>query len=168
MTTDIQEEQIDQSIEDVRHLHNVLRHINRVREDTYLLGTRLIEGGETQLGIDLIGLGLIHDASKIHNQLEFRHLRDDQTGTPEFKAALLSHVSTNLHHPEAWNGIEEMPRVYVAEMVCDWKARSSEFGSDVMEWVKKRATGRFGFSTSGKVYKEIKEFFGILLDKPFS
>lgn len=122
---------------------------------------------DRRLGQRLLKLGQVHDASKILNLTEFKYLRDDYLGKPEFAAALLSHQTTNLHHPEAWHGIEEMPRVYVAEMVCDWKARSGEFGSDVMAWVKKRATEKFGFSTSGRAYKEIKEFFGILLDKAF-
>lgn len=154
-------------MDDLKHLHNILRHINNVRDNCELLGERLVNSGEVQTGIDLIGLGQIHDYSKIHNLSEFKYLRDCYYGKPEFDVALTSHVTTNLHHPEAWHGIEEMPRVYVAEMVCDWKSRASEFGSDVIDWVKERATKKFGFSTRGKVYKEIKEFFSILLDKSF-
>lgn len=153
--------------EDVKHLHDVLRHIKNVRDNCDLLGERLIEKGEMKLGIRLIALGQIHDYSKIYNENEFKYLRDSWYGNPEFASALLSHISTNLHHPEAWNSIEEMPRVYVAEMICDWKSRSSEFGGDVVEWVKDKATKKFGFSTKGKVYKEIKELMGILLDKSF-
>jgi len=156
---------IDES--DIKHLNNVLRHIKNVRDNCELLGERLVASGEGQLGIDLIGLGQIHDYSKIHNQTEFKYLRDEFYGKPEFNTALLSHISINLHHPEAWHGIEEMPRIYVAEMVCDWKSRGTEFGSDVIDWVKEKATKKFGFSTKGKVYKEIKEFFSILLDKAF-
>lgn len=154
--------------DDVKHLKNVLRHIENVRGSCNLLGERLITNNEVQLGIDLIGLGQIHDYSKINNHTEFKYLRDSYAfNSAEFQAALLSHITTNRHHPEAWNGIEEMPRLYVAEMVCDWKARSSEFGSDVMAWVKEQATRKFGFSPKGRVYKEIKEFFGILLDRAF-
>ena len=152
---------------DLRHLSAILRHIENVRDNCSLLGERLISNDEKELGIALIGLGQIHDASKITNKLEFQHLRTDEAGSPEFKMAVLSHVTTNLHHPEAWNGIEEMPRLYVAEMVCDWKARSSEFGSDVLNWIRERATKRFQFSTSGRVYKEIREFVGIVCDKAF-
>ena len=50
------------------------------------------------------------------------------------------HAETNPHHPEYWHGIENMPKVYIAEMVCDWYARSNEFGSDLREWVKDKAT----------------------------
>jgi hypothetical protein len=167
MNVELLEDVESKTREDMKHVENVLRHINNVRRDCELLGKRLMENGEFQLGLDLIGLGQIHDYSKIHNQCEFMHLRDSWYGKPEFFAALKSHVSTNRHHPESWHGIEDMPRVYVAEMVCDWKSRSSEFGSDVLAWVKQQATEKFQFSTKGRVYKEIKEFFGILLDRAF-
>lgn len=153
--------------EDVMHLNNVLRHIGNVRESCKLLGDRLIEKGEKQIGIELIGLGQIHDYSKIHNMNEFRFLRESCYGTPEFNTALLSHVSTNMHHPEAWSSIQDMPRVYMAEMVCDWKSRASEFGTDIVEWVKEKATQKFKFSTRSKIYREIKDLFNILLDRKF-
>lgn len=153
--------------DDHDHLQDVLRHIRNVRESCELLGSRLVKAGEPDMGLELVALGQIHDYSKLHNQLEFTYLRTAHTGTPEFRAAFQSHVSTNLHHPEAWHGIEEMPRVYVAEMICDWKARSSEFGTDLMGWIKSQATERFQFSKSGKVYKDIKELTGLLLDNPF-
>jgi hypothetical protein len=153
--------------EDIVHLNNVLRHIANVRESCRLLGDRLIERGEKQVGIELIGLGQIHDYSKIHNQNEFKYLRESCYGTTEFGSALLSHISTNSHHPESWGSIREMPRVYMAEMVCDWKSRASEFGTDISDWVKQKATLKFQFTTKSKVYREIKELFGILLDRTF-
>jgi len=154
-------------ITDRQHIANTLRHIEGVRDACDLLGHRLIDHGESDLGLDLIGLGLIHDYSKLHNKVEFTYLRENFKGTAEFDNALTSHVTTNLHHPEAWHGIEKMPRVYVAEMVCDWKARSEEFGSDLMEWIRRSATVRFAFSKRSRIWAEIKELTGILLDRPF-
>jgi hypothetical protein len=55
----------------------------------------------------------------------------------------------------------------MAEMVCDWKSRASEFGTDISDWVKQKATLKFQFTTKSKVYREIKELFGILLDRTF-
>lgn len=153
--------------DDIKHLEDVLRHISNVRSSCELLGERLINKGEYQIGIELIGLGLIHDYSKIHNQNEFKYLRPKFYGTPEFQCALTSHITTNPHHPEAWSSIEEMPRVYLAEMVCDWKSRSSEFGNDLTGWIKDKATSKFQFSKTGSVYKEIKEIVGLLLDRGF-
>lgn len=153
--------------EDERHLESVLRHISNVRENCQLLGERLIEKGESSLGIELIALGLIHDYSKIHNRNEFKFLRESFYGTPEFNCALTSHITTNQHHPESWGNIAEMPRVYVAEMVCDWKSRSSEFGSDLVTWINEAATKKFEFSKRTKIYREIKEMVSILLDRKF-
>lgn len=153
--------------EDYKHLQCVLRHITNVRDNCELLGERLISRGENKLGIELIGLGLVHDYSKIHNQNEFKYLRESYFGKPEFVCAITSHITTNYHHPEAWGSIDEMPRVFIAEMVCDWKSRSSEFGNDLMSWIRERATEKFHFSKNGGVYKEIKEMVDILLDKGF-
>ena len=152
---------------DIDHLHDVLRHIQNVRDNCDLLGGRLIEGGEKELGIQLISLGLIHDYSKLHNKLEFDSLRESLKGTPEFEAAVISHINTNNHHPESWAGIDNMPRIYIAEMVCDWKARSSEFANDLRSWIKEKATKKFKFSCNGSTYKEIRFFVETLLDESF-
>ena len=90
-------------------------------------------------------------------------------GNPkEFELALFQHTSTNPHHPEYWNnGVQGMHEVYVAEMVCDWHARSSEFGSDLRTWVKESASKKFEFSLTSKVYKSIKGYLDLLLDSPF-
>lgn len=152
---------------DLLHLKSVLRHIENVRDDCLLLGERLIAKGEKELGIELIGLGNIHDYNKIKDQLQFKYLRSDLHGTPEFKMAAQAHITSNPHHPEYWHGIEEMPRMYIAEMVCDWKSRSSEFGNDLRWWIKEKATEKYEFATAGRVYKEIKYFVDILLDPAF-
>ncbi len=152
---------------DIVHLKSVLRHIENVRDDCLLLGERLITKGEKALGIELIGLGGIHDYSKIKNRVEFDGLRGHLHGTPQFIEAAKCHIHSNPHHPEYWHGIVEMPRLYIAEMVCDWKSRSSEFGNDLRWWIKEKATGKFEFATTGRVYKEIKYFVDILLDPAF-
>lgn len=138
-----------------------------------LLGGRLIENGEVDLGRMLIANGYIHDNSKFYG-IEWEYLNCNEWPFPEekrslFEAALHQHVTTNKHHPEYWGagGIEEMPRLYLAEMTADWKSRSAEQGSDLMEWVKEKATKKFHFSTSGRVYKELKDFIELLLEKRF-
>jgi hypothetical protein len=61
-----------------------------------------------------------------------------------------------------------MPRVYVAEMVCDWYARSSEFGTGLKEWVNNHAMEKFGFTKDSPVYAEIFEFMNLLLSPSFT
>ncbi len=155
-----------------KRLDILLRHIHGVQEGCQLLGMRLMTRGEASLGRALIANGMVHDNSKFRG-LEWQYLNDDRWPIPDggeelFKAALHQHVTTNPHHPEYWDGgVAEMPRLYLAEMLCDWKARSSEQGTDITEWVKEKAPERFDFSTSGRVYKELKDFLALLLERKF-
>lgn len=147
----------------------LLRHIDNVRNNCCLLAERLFERDQAELGHALIANGYVHDQSKFHG-VEWLYLNDETLEeSPElFKAAHQQHVTTNKHHPEAWiGGIHSMDRLHRAEMVCDWAARSSEFGKDLREWIKKQATNKFGFTTQSKPYKDIKEFVDLLLDKAF-
>ena len=152
-----------------KNLKSLLRHIDHVRGNCVKLGETLMEQDEVNLGMMLIANGYRHDNSKFTG-IEWLYLNDEAKETnPElFKAAHLQHVTTNLHHPEAWaDGIHGMDRLHVAEMVCDWSARSSEFGSDLRDFAKNDATKRFGMTVQSRVYKEIKFFMDLLLDTPF-
>jgi hypothetical protein len=148
-------------------LKAVVRHITHVQQSCTLLGERLILAGD-RMGHKLIANGFIHDNSKFHG-IEWLYLHDDvKDFEPQmFMAALTQHVRNNMHHPEYWDGIENMPSLYMAEMVCDWHARSSEFGTDLRSFIKDVATKKFDFKVSGKVYKEIKKFVDMLLDTAF-
>lgn len=135
-----------------------------------MLGQRLIKEGEVPFGLELIANGNIHDNSKFHG-IEWLYMHDDvlKDDPTKFKMALQQHITTNKHHPECWaGGIDGMPRIYIAEMVCDWHARSSEFGTDLREWIKDKACKKFSMSCSGKIYKQIKDFLDLLLDRSFA
>jgi hypothetical protein len=155
--------------EDERHLKSVIRHIQHVRDAALLLGERLIENGEDELGLRLIGNSHVHDYSKFRS-IEWLYLRDEvkETAPDKFDAALKHHRETNPHHPEYWqDGIKAMPAVYVAEMVCDWKARANEFGTDMKEWINEHICKRHTLSHNTKQYKVIKRFVDTLLDEGF-
>lgn len=151
-----------------KRLDILLRHIQNVREDCLLLGERLIEQGEEKDGRDLIANGLIHDNSKLRG-IEWLYLHGDvkDTNPTAFKLAAYQHIHTNPHHPEYWHGIDNMPDVYIAEMVCDWKARSNEFGNDFWEWVRTEGVRKYEFSTSGRVYKLIKKYAELVFEPKF-
>ena len=155
----------DRSPDPQKHLESVVRHIKLVQENCLLLGKRLIEGGDEELGRMLIANGMAHDQSKFLG-MEWNYLRDDVEGDI-FKLALKQHVTTNSHHPEYWGGIGKMPDLLLAECACDWYARSSEFGTNLRDWVKNEATKKFNFTTNSHVYKRIKKFIDLLLDQPF-
>jgi hypothetical protein len=152
---------------DDKRLQNILRHISSVQQDTLILGNKLIEAGEEAVGRQLIANGLIHDNSKLSG-IEWLYLHEG-VEPEKFQLALTQHQTTNPHHPEFHpGGIKEMPRVYVAEMVCDWHTRASEFGSDLREWIKDKAVKKFHFSTSCHIYKEVKDLVDLLLEKRFA
>lgn len=156
----------------LKRLEALIRHIDHVRNNCTYLGKKLIEQKEEELGYLLIANGYCHDQSKFHG-IEWDSLWGMEDALKEeseekFRAAHKQHVSTNKHHPEAWpDGIHSMDRLHIAEMVCDWAARSQEFGTDLRVWVKEKATKRFDFTFQSKVYKEIKFFIDLLLDKAF-
>lgn len=154
MTTD---EKVDQ----------LLKHTKNVRENCELLGKKFIEQGKLQLGLALIARGQIHDASK-WGGIEWEFL--DPTGTNKvgLKNAVLHHTKTNSHHPEFWpKGIQEMPELDLCELVCDWKARSTEFANDLREWINGKALKKFGFTKESDTYKKIMTYVDMVCDKPF-
>ena len=152
-------------------IRGIARHIRNVEDNCLLLGEKLIMGGEIELGKQLISNGYVHDASKFHG-IEFEYLSlnnlSEDNNKLKLKLAIHHHNSTNKHHPEAWSGgIKDMPDVYLAEMACDIKARSEEFGSDLRVWINEEATKRYGFTTEDKVYKDLMRFVNLLCQTPF-
>ena len=159
----------DQNAFNDKHLKALIRHIDNVRSNCCKLAEALIDNGEEILGLQLIANGYEHDNSKFHG-IEWLYLNEvtKEKNPPLFNAALIQHVTTNKHHPEAWtNGIHDMNRLYKAEMICDWSARSSEFGTDLRDFVKNEATKRYDMTVQSKTYKEIKDLMDMLLDSPF-
>lgn len=150
----------------------ISRHIRNVEDNCLLLGEKLIEQGEIDLGHKLIANGYVHDASKFWG-IEFEYLSLANPGMEEgakmkMRMAIQQHQSTNPHHPEYWaGGIKEMPTVYLAEFCCDVKARSEEFGTDLRHWIEFDATKKYGFTSTDNVYKNIMRFVELLCQKPF-
>jgi molecular chaperone DnaK (HSP70) len=69
-----------------------------------------------------------HDESK-YSEEEFeayaqRFYNNGEEGF-EFKEAWKHHWTHNEHHPEFWLG-EDMPYIYILEMICDWGSFSIE------------------------------------------
>lgn len=153
-------------MDDFEKIQALMHHIRNVQENAVLLGTRLIKAGEADLGRNLIANGFIHDYSKFRG-IEWDELWRENDDKNSLALAIKQHNSTNAHHPEYWGTIQLMPRLYIAEMICDWKARSNEFGGSLEDWIKGEACKRFNFGPSDKVYEEIMTFFGMLCDKPF-
>jgi len=142
----------------------VLNHIINVQKNCYKLGIRLMKAGQIDSGRILIANGLVHDNSKFKG-IEFDELF---MGSAILNDVIKHHNTTNLHHPECWGSIQEMPNIYLAEMVCDCYSRSTEFGQDIRVWFAEKATAKYNFNMDDKVGKKIIYYLDMLLEKPFS
>lgn len=161
---DTKESQVTIEQDAIEKIELVVNHIRNVQKFTYRLGIKLMKRGEIELGRNLIANGQIHDNSKFKG-IEFAHLF---YGDPLLPEVVKHHQAINPHHPEHWGSIHDMPRVYVAEMVCDWYARSTEFGTGIRDWIDSKATQKFSFSKDDPVYGVIQEMLNLLLDPAFS
>jgi len=155
----------------VKQIRSLCRHINNVQANCELLGERLIEMGEVELGKKLIANGFLHDNSKFFG-IEYDYLGDDDPEVRDSRIlAIQNHSATNQHHPEFWasdGGIHLMPRIALAEAICDWKARSSEFGTSLMDFIENQAMARYGFTKEDKVYSDIMDLVNLLVERPFT
>jgi len=151
----------------------ITRHIRNVQDNCILLATKLITNGEIELGRKLVMHGFQHDVSKLEG-IEWDNMApgvtiQEDTAKLKLRLAVNHHNSTNLHHPECWTGgIQAMSEEYIAEMVCDWKARSEEFGSSLRDYIDEKALKRWNFTKESEVYKRIMRFVDLLCDKPFT
>lgn len=159
---------VDTTLQNVR---GIVRHIRNVQDNCMLLGEKLICQGEIELGRNLIANGFCHDISKFSG-IEWSEMAPNNSDPDpkkiKLKLAISHHNQTNLHHPEAWGDIHKMPKLYIAEMVADWKSRSEEFGSSVRDFIKNQAMNRFNFTEKDVVYNQIMIYVDLLCDKPFN
>jgi hypothetical protein len=149
------------------HLENLIRHLELVRCACLLLGRRLMAQGRKDFGRLLIARGFAHDASKFHGiEWDYLHAGPD-VPAEALRLAIAQHRRTNPHHPEFWGGLASMPEVFVAEMVCDWYARSQEFGTDLREWIEEEAVKNYQIDRESDQYQWIRQFVDLLLRDSF-
>jgi hypothetical protein len=155
------------------NIDGIFRHIRNVQDNCLLLGKRLIERGQIELGRQLIANGFEHDVSKFYG-VEWENMAPGVSNSQEegsklkLKMAIQHHRMINRHHVEAWpGGIKCMPDVYLAEFVSDIKSRSEEFGTSLRDWIDEVATKKWGFTKSDDVYRKIMDFAGLVCEKPF-
>ena len=111
----------------------VIEHKERVSKFADWLKTNCPEVFE---GVDLEAFNEIikeHDESKFSDE-EFeayaQHFYGDKKNDFEYEEAWKHHWMNNEHHPEYWLG-EDMPLIYILEMLCDWGSfgiENNDFG----------------------------------------
>lgn len=72
-----------------------------------------------------------------------------------------------MHHAEYWHGFHNMPEIYIAELACDWLARSQEFGTDVLEWIENSALKKYEINKESLQYKWLCNYLNLLLEDGF-
>jgi hypothetical protein len=155
-------------------IRGLTRHIRNVEDNCLVLGEKLIENGQIDLGRQLIANGYVHDTSKFYG-IEFDNLSSSEpsdikqeNAKLKMRMAIQHHQKTNKHHPESWaGGIRDMPEVYLAEFCCDAKARSEEFGTDLRQWVNEISTKKYNFCKDDMVYNKIMIYINLLCPPPF-
>lgn len=157
---------MSEEIQTITALEKLLRHIKLVQEAALIIGKKLIMSGEEELGLQLVSNSMAHDLSKFKG-IEWEELccADTNKLDDNQKNAIAHHQKVNEHHPEHWGGIDKMPDVYVAELVCDLYARSAELGTDLREYEKSVFQKRYNVSPTGKSWKRIKFYTDLLLDQ---
>lgn len=155
-----------------KKLFSIIRHVHNVDEAACLLVEQLIstatEREDMEFARRLYQRVRKHDLSKFEG-IEWEFLHRGEENEKLLKIAINQHQQSNDHHPQYFvGGISQMSDLQLAEMVCDWYARSKEMGTGLREYIKEKATARFGFSTRTKIYQKIKKFVDLLLDEQFS
>lgn len=73
-------------------------------------------------------------------------LKDSSKQLSQIKQdAIKLHWKHNTHHPEHFKSPTDMSRLDVMEMCCDWHARSTQYKTPFLEFVKARQADRFHF-----------------------
>lgn len=151
---------------DIEKIESIFKHIRNVQDNAFILGKKLISRGEVILGKMLIVNSLQHDLSKFYG-IEWDDLSTEQKDKGRLSTAVTNHNRTNPHHPEYWGSIQQVPKIYLMEMVCDWKSRSEEFGTDIRQWINEKATKRFNFTREDAIYNQIMEYLDLICERPF-
>jgi hypothetical protein len=133
-----------------RHLTNVKVCLERMQEIYPALHAQLAERITT------------HDQTKFQAEEHiayvhltwFHKMRNEGKAykypSPEVEAAVQNatrhHIASNRHHPEYHGDLNDMTKVDLIEMVCDWEAMSIELGGNTKEWADTNVGTKWKFN----------------------
>lgn len=137
------------------HVSETLLHKSYVIVACLKMSKYLVSIGKDTLALMLLQRANMHDNSKlIGPELELLssiYGNQDAFINPSVqlttceKDIIEKHWENNRHHPEHFKNVENMTELDIVEMVCDWYARSLQYGTDFLEFVKTRQETRFHF-----------------------
>ena len=141
--------------EKLEQIRDTIVHKKYVLDSCMTLALWLIQNEDEQLGLKLLQRATIHDNSKLsYEELDALAkistdkscLEDAHAKMSEYKKqAIELHWKNNRHHPEFFSCYENMSKLDILEMICDWHSRSVQYGTDMKEFVRIRQENRFHF-----------------------
>lgn len=161
-----------------KELENVLKQLNDISvhkqfviASCHKMAEILFKEGKNDLALQLMARAFKHDASKLLPDEFYGMSRfaDDTSSLKDPNKSLESekqkyidlHWQRNKHHPEYWQDVIQMEEIDILEMACDWYARSTQFESDLLEFVKTRQKNRFHFPQ--EFYQKLLTYCEILV-----
>lgn len=139
----------------LEHAFETMLHKSFVIKACLKMSKYLMNNNQNDLAFLLLKRSNIHDNSKLigpelellaslyGNQESFVNpnvqLSDNQ------REIIEKHWENNRHHPEHFKNIEKMSELDILEMCCDWYARSLQYGTEFLPFIKTRQETRFHF-----------------------
>ena len=147
-----------------------LVHKKFILESGLILVKHLLNENRNEEAIELLKRIGDHDNSKL-NKKEFEllckiplHISSFTNANEQMNSCLKKSISlpwkNNRHHPEHFKNLEEMTEIDIMEMCCDWHARSCQYKTDFLSFVKIRQETRFHFSE--EMFNKIIKYCEIL------
>lgn len=155
-----------------KELKDTLIHRACVMRSGEYLANYLSKNNRSVDAIRLLGLCSLHDMSKIQNIEEFLSLASivdsikdmhdvEHILSEKQKAAIDLHWSHNPHHAEFYENQNDMTDMNLLEMACDCHARSKQFGTDLLSYIKTQQDARFHFDKEH--YEKLLFYCGVLV-----
>lgn len=156
----------------IKHFEELCIHKKLLIDSCYKLAVHFLKEDNEEFALMLMKRAFIHDISKL-SKFEFhaadafdsfkKHSKNrNYVFSDNEKIFLQEHWKNNKHHPEYWEDVNDMEDIDIAEMVCDWHARSVEFNDDLLVYINHRQDTRFAFPKH--IYDKIINYATILLN----
>lgn len=154
-------------------LEDLIEHKRQVLASCKKMAEFLIKEGNYDHAKDLIKRAAYHDNSKLEEdefgkflelKIKDRAFTNAKTILNDYeKERIAVHWKKNPHHPEYYESPEQMTTLDRMEMVCDWHARSRQYGTDLLEFAETRQKNRFHFPE--EMFLEIMGYCRILISE---
>lgn len=149
---------------------DLIAHKKYVLDTCKMMAFYLDSVGRHDESLELLRKGFTHDMSKL-NPEELESFLELKIKNKCFKNAnsimndfekehIAIHWRNNSHHPEHFERVEDMEEIDILEMVCDWAARSMQYGTNLVEFIETRQVNRFKFPDP--MYQKIHEYCVIM------